>query len=114
MRISDWSSDVCSSDLEDRHEQFGENLADLLLPRRRAHKSVADRIVGRECRIGKIIERSLAVSGTEREAQITRRKSEKRALDRRLDDPLRLVVHVDVRATNILAAARAEIGRAHV
>src|SRR3546814_7035927 len=58
--------------------------------------------------LGKIIERSLAVPGTEREAQITRRKSEKRALDRRLDDPLRLVVHVDVRATNIFEAARAE------
>src|SRR3546814_17156809 len=58
--------------------------------------------------LGKIIERSLAFPGTEREAQITRRKSEKRALDRRLDDPLRLVVHVDVRATNIFEAARAE------
>src|SRR3546814_2312294 len=32
MRISDWSSDVCSSDLEQRRQQGRESIAHLFLP----------------------------------------------------------------------------------
>src|SRR3546814_10288374 len=65
MRISDWSSDVCSSDLrdprdddqrqaDDQHDQTGEDieqaLADLRnpLPRRKTVRS-EERRVGKEC-----------------------------------------------------------------
>src|SRR3546814_17973249 len=37
MRISDWSSDVCSSDLIIAHPRLGPFARALLVPRRRAH-----------------------------------------------------------------------------
>src|SRR3546814_7737065 len=71
MRISDWSSDVCSSDLR-RHHSKGQSLADRMRGRPDAVKAAA-----------------LAVREPARERDDARRRSEERRVGKECDSTCR-------------------------
>src|SRR3546814_20481503 len=91
MRISDWSSDVCSSDLNDLADRVGDGraekpvLAQSDVERRQVDKSMADRGIGAQ--LG-------AVQGEIDRPHMTREREQATADDEDLDhrngmDPLR-------------------------